>query len=113
MRRAIPLIVIAVALLLLPAFVAPAPAQFGPPPAPDIAGRWYMGGNLYQPCEIIQVGPDGRRAQFINEHGDRAWGTVYPDHVWVPTWTDGVTPGLMGRIRGDRIIWPNGTYWER
>jgi hypothetical protein len=62
-------------------------------------------------CEIRQR-PDGR-AQFINENGSRAWGRVSPDRVYVPDWQDEYGRGLVGRVRGDRIIWPDGNYWYR
>jgi hypothetical protein len=81
---------------------------------PDISGTWYNVGNPDQVCEIRQRGPDGRRALFINENGDRASGTVRGDHVYIPDWTDGFgNRGLRGRIRGDRIVWPDGKYWSR
>jgi len=104
--------------LLLLAFAAPAPAQYGqwfpPPPRPvaEFSGRWYLNGDLNKRCEIIQS-PSGRRAEFINENGSSAWGTIRGDRVWIPDWTDGVNDGLEGRVRGDRIIWPNGSYWSR
>jgi hypothetical protein len=79
---------------------------------PDLNGTWYMNGDEDSPCEIIQPRPDGR-AVFINENGSRARGFVRRDHVWIPKWTDGRRRGLRGRIRGDRIVWPNGTYWSR
>jgi hypothetical protein len=71
-----------------------------------------MNGAEDLPCQIIQRRQDGR-AEFVNEHGDRASGTVRSDRVWVPAWTDGRSRGLVGRIRGDRIVWPDGNYWSR
>lgn len=81
-------------------------------PVPNISGVWYMHGDPDLRCEIVQKRLDGR-ALFINEHGSSAWGTVQGHLVSIPDWTDGRTEGLVGRIRGDRIIWPNGTFWER
>ena len=44
----------------------------------------------------------------------RAGGLVYPDHVVVPAWNDGYgSDGLEGIIRGDTIVWANGSYWSR
>jgi hypothetical protein len=63
-------------------------------------------------CEIIQRGPDGRAA-FVNEHGDRAAGTVRGDQAQAPEWNGGRGQGLADRARGNRITWPDGTYWSR
>jgi hypothetical protein len=72
-----------------------------------------MNGNEDAPTQIVQPRRDGR-ALFINENGSRAWGTVRGDRVWIPDWTDGRgSDGLEGRIRGDRIVWPDGSYWSR
>jgi hypothetical protein len=95
----------------------PATAQYGrsrPPPqaVPDISGTWYFNGDPNKPCQIIQY-PPGRRAEFINENGSAAWGTVRGDRVWIPDWTDGESQGLEGWIKSDRIVWPTGTYWSR
>jgi hypothetical protein len=79
---------------------------------PNISGTWFMNGNPYAPCQIIQVRMEGS-ADFVNEHGSRTCGTVNGDHVWIPEWSDGTSRGLSGWIRGDRIIWPNGTFWSR
>jgi hypothetical protein len=127
--------ILALALLLV-AFAAPALAQppFRPrdpdryrprPPirverdrddfrreVPDLNGVWYMNGNRRAPCEITQDWPS-RRAQFVNEHGSSAWGTIRGDRVLIPDWSDGTSDGLEGRIRGNRIVWPDGNYWSR
>ncbi len=82
-------------------------------PMSDLGGTWYMNGEPDQPCRIVQRAPDGT-AEFINEHGSRAWGTVRGDRVWIPSWSDGFgNRGLRGRVRGDRIVWPDGGYWSR
>jgi hypothetical protein len=79
---------------------------------PNLNGVWFMNGNEDLPCRIVQRRPDGR-AEFINEHGQRARGEVYRDRVFIPDWNDGEgSDGLEGRIRGDLIIWPNGSYWS-
>jgi hypothetical protein len=106
---------IAAITLLLVAFAAPAlvRGERDNGRIPDLAGIWYMNGHEDAPCEIVQRRPDGR-ALFINERGSEAWGTVRGDRVFIPDWTDGEgSQGLRGRIRGDRIIWPNGSYWCR
>jgi hypothetical protein len=78
---------------------------------PNLSGAWYMNGDEDAPCEIIQRGR-GDRALFINERGDQTWGQVRPDSVWIPAWTDGRHRGLYGRLRGNRIVWPDGNYWS-
>ncbi len=116
MRWAIP---ITAASALLMACAAPARAQWwgdvsGGYAVPAIGGVWYLNGNRDAPCRIIQAAPDGR-ALFINEHGSRARGEVRGDQVWIPEWSSGNpwVEGLSGRIRGDRIVWPDGSYWSR
>ncbi len=103
--------------LLLLVAAAPAAAQRsvddgGRDRVPDLDGTWYMNGNVDLPCSIRQR-PNGR-ALFTNENGDSARGEVRSDRVWIPDWSpgDGVQ-GLEGRIRGDRIVWPDGHYWSR
>ncbi len=93
------------------------PGPYYPPPpvpsfVPNISGTWYMNGDPYLPCQIIQWRRDGS-AEFVNERGSRTWGTVNGDRVWIPEWSDGRSRGLWGTIRGDRIVWPNGTFWSR
>ena len=121
MRSMIPLAV------LLMAFAVPAEAvaqyraapwgpAYGPPvrgPVPNISGTWFRNGEEENPTEIQQQGPDGREARFINENGDEAWGEVRPDSVWIPEWKVRGHRGLMGQIRGDRIVWPDGSFWSR
>jgi hypothetical protein len=111
---------LAVALLFV-ALVAPGAAQYGPwRPAPvvprhevrNLNGTWYMNGDPDKPCQIIQDWPLPW-ARFVNEHGSEASGQIRGDTVWIPDWSDGINPGLAGRIRGDRIIWPNGSFWSR
>lgn len=114
MRR-LTTIPLAVVLLVLAVDTAWAQRRTLPPgarPVPYITGVWYMNGDPNLPCEIRQR-DDGREAMFINEHGSETMGVVRPDHVWIPDWGDGRSQGLMGRIRGTRIVWPNGTFWSR
>ena len=108
---------LAMSSLLLLMFAVPAPSQRfdyrGFRNLPNISGTWYMSDDGDLPCRIIQHSP-GDRAVFINEHGMRAEGRVYPDHVFVPAWNDGYgSDGLEGVIRGDTIVWANGSYWSR
>jgi hypothetical protein len=117
MRRVLPLtlsaIPMAALLLALAVPVQAQPRDYGPGSdrVPNLNGVWYNRANDGR-CEIVQRRPDGR-AMFINEKGDRAWGEVRPDRVFVPDWSDGYDRGLEGRIRGDRIVWPDGNYWYR
>jgi hypothetical protein len=99
--------------LLLLAFAVPAwAAGDRGRGVPEIGGTWFMNGDENLPCQIIQRRQDGQ-AEFVNEHGDRAWGTVRRDRVYIPEWTDGRSRGLVGRLRGNRIVWPDGNYWSR
>ncbi len=113
------------ALLLSSVIAAPAaaqppwwgPSRYYPPappavPVPNLAGRWFMNGDPNQPTQIVQPRPDGP-ALFINEHGSQAPGQIQGDRVWIPSWSDGRRVGLVGFLRGDRIVWPNGTFWSR
>ncbi len=101
---------------LVLALVIPAEAQYRrrPPPGalPNLNGTWFLNGDRNKPCEIVQY-PPGRRAEFTNENGTTAWGTIHSDWVWIPDWSDGTSDGLVGRVRGDRIVWPTGTFWSR
>ncbi len=81
-------------------------------PVPNISGVWYMRGDPDLPCQILQRQLDGR-ALFINENGSSAWGTVHRNVVSIPDWSDGSRQGLVGRIRGNRIIWTDNSFWAR
>ena len=117
MRWAIPITAAFAALL---AWGAPAHAQWGDDddwnaaPVPNIGGVWFLNGDRNAPCRVIQPRPDGR-ALFVNEHGSRARGEIRGGGVWIPEWSSGnpYDDGLSGRIRGDRIVWPDGSYWSR
>ncbi len=112
MRKLIPF-----ALLLLLVFGVIGEAQwrpFPPPPPPtaNLSGIWYLNGNPEAQCQIIQREPG--RALFINEHGSQAWGSIRGDDIWIPDWSNGVSDGLRGRIRGNRIFWVGGgSFWSR
>jgi hypothetical protein len=80
---------------------------------PNISGTWFANGDPNRVCQVVQFRLDGR-ADFINDNGSRACATVRDNRVWIPEWTDGSgSRGLWGTIQGDRIVWPNGTYWCR
>jgi hypothetical protein len=103
-------------LLLLAVASVPASAQPFDDPRfdriPDLNGTWYMNGNGDLPCSIRER-PDGR-ALFTNEKGSEARGEVRGYRVYIPDWSPGDDiQGLEGRIRGDQIVWPNGSYWSR
>jgi hypothetical protein len=56
------------------------------------------------PPLLSQPRLDGQ-ALFINQKGDRAWGTVESDRVWIPAWREGFgRQGLSGQIQGNRIM---------
>jgi hypothetical protein len=112
MKRAT--LALALVLFAVPAWAGGPWSQIGPRArVPYIGGAWYMNGQQNAPCGIIQESPDGN-AEFINENGSHAWGTVRGDRVWIPDWMDGFNRrGLRGVIRGDRIIWPDGNFWSR
>jgi hypothetical protein len=79
---------------------------------PNLNGNWFMNGDPNKPTQIIQRRPDGN-AMFVNENGSQAWGMVQGRSVWIPEWNDGYQQGLQGVLQGNRIVWPNGTFWSR
>ena len=87
----------------------------GVPAAANLNGIWYMNGEQDKPTRIVQYGPT--RALFINEHGTQAWGSVQGNRVWIPDWTWGegwaTHQGLWGTYTGDRLVWPDGSFWSR
>ena len=79
---------------------------------PNLNGRWFNSGDPNKPC-YIQERPDGH-ARFTNENGSHARGVIRGDQVWIPDWSPGNgIQGLQGAVQGDRIVWPNGSYWSR
>ena len=78
---------------------------------PNLDGVWYLTGNPLAQCQVQQRWPSNQ-AMFINEHGSWAPGTIIGNQVWIPTWGEN-GQGLMGRIEGDRIVWPDGNFWSR
>jgi hypothetical protein len=81
-------------------------------PGPNIHGTWYLSGAADTPCRVDHRGQD-QRALFTNERNESAQGTVFKNRVRVPAWDDPAAGGLSGVIRGDTILWSNGTYWTR
>ncbi len=69
-----------------------------------LVGRWYKDGA---PCEIVYT-RDGLEAR--NEYGDRSRLVHDPDgRLRALDWEG----GLRGNIRGNRIVWANGSSWSR
>lgn len=86
----------------------PVSAQL-PAPSP-VDGQWYFRGDPFQPAYIETVAtPRGLRLILTNEKGTRAEGWLSRNgrQVTVPAWN------LVGRVRRDAIIWPNGDFWGR
>ena len=68
-----------------------------------LVGRWYKDGA---PCEIVYTG-EGFEAR--NETGSTSKLEYDPDgSVRALDWG-----GLRGEIRGNNILWANGTSWSR
>lgn len=95
---------------LPPAFYPPQPVSTAY--VPNLNGTWFLSGDPGKPARIVQWRFDGR-ALFVNEKGSQAWGTIQGDTVWIPDWSDGYRQGLLGTLRRDRIIWPDGNFWSR
>jgi hypothetical protein len=116
MRKAITIAAL-LFVLAIPSLVMAQPGGWPPPsprwrePGGDLSGTWFMHGDPDKPTYIEQRGPN--EALFTNEKGDRAWGSIEGDRVWIPDWSDGRRRGLEGVLRPGRIVWPNGTYWSR
>lgn len=81
-----------------------------PVPASPVDGRWFFRGDPFQPCSVQTVaGPAGPRLIFTNEKGTPAEGRLSRDgrRVTIPDWN------LIGTVRRDAIVWPNGDFWGR
>ena len=101
---------------MLRCFIITAALAFGgqsiaqPPPPSPVDGRWYFRGSPFHPCSIQTVAtPVGLRLIFTNEKGTPAEGWLSKDgkRVTIPDWN------LVGKVRGDSIVWPNGDFWGR
>jgi len=74
--------------------------------ARQLQGRWYMNGDPNKPTEIVI---NGSRLEARNENGQASRLEVDRNgdiRAW--DWQ-----GLRGGVRGDRIVWNNGTTWTR
>ncbi len=75
-----------------------------------VDGQWYFRGDPTKPCYVQTIpDPRGWYQVFTNEHGTSATGSVSRSgrHVTIPEWN------LTGTVRGNRLVWPNGDYWQR
>ena len=85
------------------------PRQPIPAPSP-IDGPWFFRGDQFQPCYVETVAtPFGTELIFTNEKGTPARARLSRDgkRVTIPEWN------LIGRVKGDAIVWPNGDFWGR
>jgi hypothetical protein len=77
----------------------------------DLAGRWYNKGDPLEPCYIQVIpGPLGPYLLLTNEKGtpSRARLIRGGTRLIADDWG-----GLVGKIRGSRIVWPDGNDWTR
>ena len=91
-----------------PAYSPPAPPAVNPY---TLAGRWYNSGDPLKPCYIRVVpSPFAPYLILTNEKGtpSRARLIRGGTRLVADDWG-----GLVGRIRGDRIVWPDGNDWTR
>jgi hypothetical protein len=92
--------------------------SYPPPPAPiplGIEGRWFMSGDPIKPCFIEAVpGRGGPVLILTNEKGEQSRGRLLLGgrRVIADDWEPD-SGGLVGDIRGTRIVWHNGTDWIR
>jgi hypothetical protein len=75
-----------------------------------LAGEWFNGGKLNQPCAIFQ---HGSVLLLVNEKGDIASGQMTDANQFAVL--KGWEGGLVGRVveRGKVIIWKGGGNWKR
>jgi hypothetical protein len=95
-----------------PRFPPPSPSPAAPAVNPyNLAGRWYNSGDPLKPCYVQVIpGPLGPYLLLTNEKGtpSRARLIRGGTRLVADDWG-----GLVGRIRGDRIVWPDGNDWTR
>jgi hypothetical protein len=93
------------------------PAQpypgYTPQPAPaaaDLDGQWFMSGDPFQPTYIQSFrDPFGTYLVLTNERGERSLGRLLPGgRIIADGWGQ-----LVGDVRGNRILWRNGSDWIR
>ena len=80
------------------------------PVASPIEGVWYFRGDPSQPAYIRTVQtPAGPQVIATNEKGSSSPAELSPDgrRVFVYEWN------IEGRLRGRRLVWPNGDFWAR
>jgi hypothetical protein len=81
-----------------------------PEESSPLAGEWFNGGKLEQPCAIFQ---QGRVLLLINEKGMIATGRMTAANEF--TILNGWTEGLVGTVsaRGKVITWKGGGNWRK
>jgi hypothetical protein len=81
--------------------------KYGKEDRSRLEGTWYLNGERDKPCEIVST-RGGFEAR--NERGDSS-PLVYDrdGSIRARDWEG----GLRGEVRGDRIVWGNGTTWTR
>ena len=89
----------------------PFPQQIPPiPPASPVDGQWFFRGDRFQPCYIQTIpGPGGPRVIVTNEKGSQTegWLNRSGTRLTIPEWN------IIGTLRGDALVWPNGDFWGR
>jgi hypothetical protein len=86
-------------------------APAGDPEEPiSLAGEWFNGGKLDQPCAVFQ---QGRVLLLINEKGDFATAKLTEANKF--TILKGWEEGVVGTIieRGRVIAWKGGGNWKK
>jgi hypothetical protein len=89
---------------LPPGFPAP------PPPPSPLDGRWFFRGDPNQPCTVKSIWtPAGPMIVVVNEKGTPAAAQFsrFGVRLTVPEW------GIVGTVRANAIVWPNGDFWAR
>jgi hypothetical protein len=84
--------------------------QLPNPGASPVDGIWYFRGDPNQPTSIQTVQtPFGPEIIVTNEKGSPSPASLSADgrRLSVYDWN------ITGRVRGSRIIWPNGDFWGR
>jgi hypothetical protein len=98
------------ALAAQPPFPIPQPIPAPVPRPSPVDGRWFFRGDPSKPCYIQTVStPSGPQLLLTNENGTQAYGSLSRSgrQVTIPDWN------LIGTVRGDALVWPNGDFWHR
>jgi hypothetical protein len=80
------------------------------PISASIEGPWFFRGDPFQPCSVQTVAtPFGPRLIVTNEKGTSAGARLSRDgrRLTIPAWN------LVGTLRGNSLVWPNGDFWSR